>query len=78
MKAVDDAVVVGINNRIGLHWLRAYVVIKNGHTIAHENNPDYKHLEGEVEFVDYIHTTLIGNSVRKYCKESSDILHMVK
>ncbi|CAG2111441.1 unnamed protein product [Medioppia subpectinata] len=59
-KAVDDAVVVGINNRIGLHWLRAYVVIKQ------ENNPGYKHLEGGVEFVDCIHTTIIGNSVRKY------------
>ncbi|CAG2119684.1 unnamed protein product [Medioppia subpectinata] len=70
-KAVDDAVVVGINNRIGLHWLRAYVVIKKGHTIAHgelekyvsENNPGYKHLEGGVEFVDCIHITLIGNSI---------------
>ncbi|CAG2115191.1 unnamed protein product [Medioppia subpectinata] len=53
-KAVDDAEVVGINNKISLHWLRA------------KQPSHYKHLEGEVEFVDYIHTTLIGNSVRKY------------
>ncbi|CAG2173915.1 unnamed protein product [Oppiella nova] len=73
-KGVDDAVVVGVNNNIGLHWLRAYVVVKKGHTIpegelekyVQDNKPNAVQLRGGVEFVDMIHTTYIGNTVRKY------------
>ncbi|CAG2172185.1 unnamed protein product [Oppiella nova] len=72
--AVAEVAVVGVNNRAGTHRPRAYVKVKEGHTVSAEELKKFvsdtlaytKRLTGGVVFVDHINRTSIGKVDRKY------------
>ncbi|XP_054153076.1 uncharacterized protein LOC128951822 [Oppia nitens] len=72
--AVSEVAVIGVNNSVGTHWPRAYVVIKNGHLVTADDIQKFvsdtmaytKQLKAGVVFVDSIHRTSIGKVDRNY------------
>ncbi|CAG2175240.1 unnamed protein product, partial [Oppiella nova] len=73
--SIAEVAVVGVNNKSGTHWPRAYVILKPGVTgITAEGIEKFvfdtlaytKRLKGGVVFVDRIQRTAIGKVDRKY------------
>ncbi|XP_054152554.1 uncharacterized protein LOC128951330 [Oppia nitens] len=73
--SIAEVAVVGVNNIAGTHWPRAYVVLKQGHSViggddikkyVSETMAYTKQLKGGVVFVHQIHRTSIGKVDRKY------------
>lgn len=51
-KSIAEVAVVGVNNKTGTHWPRAYVLLKEGHTATEQEIQ--KFVSGNILFVLFV------------------------